>query len=106
RLGPSEARAMREDVPQTERDARVHAHEDVLDHRHVREEPDVLERPANSERRDLVGAEAEERSPAERDAALVGGIEPREDVEERRLSRAVRPAYRPHARLARQGPRP
>src|SRR5438034_925548 len=68
----------------------------------ARDLPDVLERPANPERRDLVGAEAEERSPAERDAALVGGIEPREDVEERRLSRAVRPDDRRDARLERE----
>src|SRR5919198_382910 len=102
RLGPAEARAMREDVPQAERDPRVHADEDVLDDRHVREEPDVLKRPTDPQRGDLVGAEAEERSLAEGDAAVVGGVEPREDVEERRLPRAVRPDDRRDARLERE----
>src|SRR5262249_15953974 len=69
RLGPAEARVVREDVPQTERDARVHPDQNVLEGGHVGEEPDVLERPANAESRDLVGAQAEERLTAEGHAA-------------------------------------
>ena len=48
-LHAAEARAVGQHVPQSEADARVHAHQDVLDGGHVAEEPDVLERPAHPE---------------------------------------------------------
>jgi hypothetical protein len=90
-LGPVEAGIAREDVPEPQRDARVHADQHVFDRGHVGEEPDVLERPADAQRGDLIGAQAEERLTAEGDAALVRGVEPGEDVEERGLPGPVRP---------------
>ncbi len=50
-----EARAARENVPETQTDARMHADEHVLDRGHRLEEADVLEGPADAERGDLVG---------------------------------------------------
>src|SRR4030095_14177971 len=99
RLGPAGVRAVREDVPQAERDARVHPDEDVFDGGHVGEEPDVLERPAHAEGRDLVGAQAEERLTAEGHAALVRGVEPGEAVKERVLAGPVRSDDRRDAAL-------
>src|SRR4029453_10010825 len=99
RLGPAEARIVREDVPQTERDARVHPDQNVLDGGHVGEEPDVLERPTDAESRGLGGAEAEERLTAEGHAALVRHVEPGEDVEERGLAGSIRPDDRHDAAL-------
>ena len=40
----------------------MHAHEDILERRHVREETDVLERSSDAERNDLVWAGAAEHS--------------------------------------------
>src|SRR6266542_3404075 len=88
-LDLTEARAAGEDIPEPEADARVHAHEHVLDRGHVGEEPDVLERAADPERRDLIGAEAAERDAAARHGAAVGRIQTREDVEQRRLAGSV-----------------
>jgi hypothetical protein len=84
-----EVPAAGEDVPDAERDPGVHADQHVLDGRHVGEEPDVLEGPADPERRDLVGAQADQGVPLEGDRALVGRVETREDVEERGLAGAV-----------------
>src|SRR5712691_1677591 len=80
-----------QDITQAERDARVHADEDVLDGRHVVEEPDVLERATDAECGDLIGAKPDERAALPRHRAVVGRVEAGEDVEERRLARAVGP---------------
>src|SRR5438046_514955 len=84
-----EATAPGQDVAQAERDAGVHADQNVLDRGHVAEEPDVLERPADAERGDLIGTETDERAALPRHGAGVGGVEAGEDVEQRRLAGAV-----------------
>ena len=78
-----------ERTPEARVDARVHAHEHVLDGRHVLEEPDVLEGAADAQRRDLVGAQSHEGDATEPDGALLRHVEPGEDVEEGGLARAV-----------------
>jgi len=67
------------------------ADEDVLEHRHPREEHHVLERARDSEPDDPVRAHTEQIATVEVDPALVGRIQARDDVEERRLAGAVRP---------------
>src|SRR3972149_7001406 len=89
-------------VPDPQPHARVHPDEDVLERGHVREQADVLERTADAERRDLVGAQAEQRLLAEGDAPLVGLVEAGEDVEERRLARPVRADDRGDALVERE----
>src|SRR5216683_3864285 len=86
-----EAPVSRQRAPQPRADPRVHAHEDVLHRRHVAKEADVLEGAADAEGGDLIGPEAQERSPPEAHRSLFGHIEAGEDVEERGLARAVGP---------------
>src|SRR5262245_52611401 len=67
----------------------MHADQHVFSGRHVGEQPDVLKGPAHPQRGDLVGAQADERLAAKADDAGVGTVQAGEDVEERRLARAV-----------------
>ena len=73
--------------PPTER---VPADEDVLEDGHRPEEVDVLERPRDAPPHDLVRRGAQQRRAVELDLAGVRRVEPRDDVEHRRLARAVR----------------
>src|SRR3990170_363249 len=70
------------------------ADHDVLQDRHLGEEPDMLERARHPESSDLEGLQALDRRPVEQDPAAVGRQDPGDQVEERRLARAVRPDQR------------
>ena len=72
----------------------MHAHEHVLDRRHLVEEADVLEGAADAVLDDLVGRQAGELVPVEHDAPGRGHVHTREHVEERRLAGSVRPDER------------
>ena len=79
-------------VPEAERSAACMPDQHVLDGGHAREQADVLEGAADAERGDLVGAQPERRGvPAEGHGALLGHVDPGEDVEERRLAGPVGP---------------
>ncbi len=64
--------------------------EDVLGHRHRREQHDVLERPRDARSDDPVGASAEQVAPFEDHTTRIGLVQTGDDVEERRLAGAVR----------------
>ena len=70
--------------------AGVGAHHDVLECRHLREEPDVLERAGHPELGDLVRLLAGDRLPGEPHHAFARLVDARDDVERRRLPRPVR----------------
>ena len=70
--------------------ARVGADEDVLEHGHPREERDVLERPCDAAADDLVRRELQQVLPVVENRAGIRLVESRDDVEGRRLARAVR----------------
>src|SRR5512143_58879 len=72
----------------------VTADHDVLEDRHLREEPDVLERPHHAADSDLEGRHAVDLRPPENDLAGIGRKEPGDQVEDRRLPGAVRPDQR------------
>ena len=65
--------------------------QDVLDHGHVGEQADVLERAAHAQGGDLVRSQPAQRLAPKGDLSAVGLVEPGEDVEERGLAGAVRP---------------
>src|SRR5262245_52320522 len=67
------------------------ADHDVLEHGHLREEPDVLEGAADAEPHSFVGFQVLERLVLELDRALIMGVEPRHTVEQRGLAGAVGP---------------
>src|SRR5512143_3289190 len=69
----------------------VAADHDVLEDRHLREEPDMLERPHHASGRDLAGGHAVDLRPPENDLAGIRGEESGDQVEDRRLPRTVRP---------------
>ena len=71
--------------------AAVHADEDVLERRHLLEEADVLERPADAALRGGVRRRAGDVPAVEHDAARGRLVDPGDHVEERRLAGAVRP---------------
>src|SRR3989441_12547545 len=64
--------------------------EDVLEHGHLLEGDDVLERARDALLHDLVRAHPEHVAAVELDVARVRPVEARDDVEERRLAGAVR----------------
>src|SRR5687767_623852 len=70
--------------------ARVRADEDVLEHRHPGEERDVLERPCDAAADDLVWGEPQQIFAVVENRAGIRLVESRDDVEGRRLARAVR----------------
>src|SRR5512141_882938 len=72
----------------------VAADHDVFEDRHLREEPNVLERPHHAAGGDLAGRHAVDLRPPENDLAGVGWKETGDQVEDRRLPRAVRPDQR------------
>ena len=72
------------------REPRVLADQDVVEDRHVLEEPDGLERPGDATSHDRVGAEADDALALEEDLSLVGGEQARDHVEEGRLPGPVR----------------
>ena len=72
----------------------VAADHDVLEDRHLREEPDVLERPHHPADSDLAGRHGVDLRPPENDLAGIGRKESGDHVEDRRLPRAVRPDQR------------
>ena len=69
----------------------MHPDEDVLERRHLREEADVLERPADAEVRDRVRRLPRYVGAVEDDRASRRLVDAGEHVEERRLTCAVRP---------------
>src|SRR5512141_2929945 len=69
----------------------VAADHDVLEDRHLREEPDVLERAHHAEDGDLAGRQGLDLRPPENDLAGIGRKEPGDQVEDRRLPGTVRP---------------
>src|SRR3954468_8180890 len=68
----------------------VAANHDVLQRRQVREQADVLEGSRDTRGGDAVGREAGDVACAEIEAAVVGGVHPGEDVEQRGLAGTVR----------------
>ena len=69
----------------------VRGRHDVLDDAHVQEETQRLERPRDTALADLVRLEADEALSFQEDVAGVRPVDARDQVEERRLPRAVRP---------------
>ena len=63
---------------------------DVVERRHALEQGDVLERAGDAPQSRLVGTHVRTRPAPERDAAMLGLIEAVDDIEHRRLARAVR----------------
>jgi len=70
---------------------RVGPDEQVFEHRHVLEEHDVLEGARDSQSHDPVRRRPNQVLAVEEDAAAVRAIQPRDQIEERRLSGTVRP---------------
>src|SRR5512140_1643004 len=68
----------------------VAADHDVLEDRHFRKEPDVLERPHHAAGGNLAGRQAVDLRPPENDLAGIGRKEAGDQVEDRRLPGAVR----------------
>ena len=68
----------------------VQAHLDVVEHRHVGKQADVLERACNAKLVDLVSAHAERIYAVKQDGASRGAVNVRKQVEHRRLACAVR----------------
>jgi hypothetical protein len=71
--------------------AAVDADHDVLEHRHGREQREVLEGPADTEPGDAMAGQAEDGPALEQDVAVVGRVEAAEAIEERGLAGAVGP---------------
>jgi hypothetical protein len=69
-------------------------HHDVLEDRHVCEQPDVLERPGDPSSRDLVGVESDQRLAFEDDVTFGRLDHAGDHVEERCLACAVGPDNR------------
>ena len=69
---------------------RVNADQDVLQHGHVLEEDDVLERPGDPEARDTMGPHAQQIAAVEEDSTPLSAVEARHDVEQCRLAGTVR----------------
>ena len=69
--------------------AHVAADHHVLERGEVAEQADVLERPGDAARGDVVRLQAAERLPGERERAAVGRVDAGQHVEERRLAGAV-----------------
>ena len=69
--------------------AHVPADHHVLERGEVAEQADVLERPGDAARGDVVRLQAAERLPGERERAAVGRVDAGQHVEERRLAGAV-----------------
>src|SRR4029079_8403210 len=65
----------------------------VLPHGHVQEQPQRLERAGDPLARDLVGLEAADALTREPDVALGRLVDAGDEVEQRRLARAVRPDH-------------
>jgi hypothetical protein len=80
--------------------ARLGGEHDVLRHRHDRDEHEVLVHHADPEPDRLARRADADRLAAEADLALVGLMEPVEDVHERRLARPVLPEQGVHLALA------
>ena len=68
----------------------MHPHENVLQHRHVRKEPDVLKRSADACAGDLLGLQANQGTILEADLPRIRAVNARQSIEERGLTRAVR----------------
>ena len=68
---------------------RVRADADVLAHRHGRKQSDVLERPRDAERGELMPGAAQERASVEHDRSRTRIVETRDAIEERCLAGAV-----------------
>jgi len=64
--------------------------EQILEHGHVLEEDDVLEGPGDSESHDSVRRCSCQLPAFEQDAPAVRAVKPRDQIEERRLSRTIR----------------
>ena len=69
------------------------AHQHVLQHRHVGEETDVLERARDAVAQHRVGPLARYLLPCQEDAAAGRAVQPRHDVEERGLAGAIGPDH-------------
>ena len=69
--------------------ARMHADQDILQRRHVREEPDVLVRSRDPQLGDAVRCHPVQDDAVEHDRAFLGPVEPGDTVEEGRLAGAV-----------------
>ena len=67
----------------------VRADHHVLEHGEAREQGQVLKRPRNAEIGDLVSIDIEEVVAVEQDLTRVRFVDPRHDVEQRGLARAV-----------------
>ena len=72
----------------------MHPDEDVLHRRHLREQPDVLERASDPELDDRVRRLPDDLGTVEDDRARRRHVDARDLVEERRLAGAVRPDQR------------
>src|SRR5207248_8026877 len=70
--------------------ARMPSDLDVLEHRHAREELDVLERPRDAPADDPVGRRSQQALAGEGDLARIRAVQAGDQVEERRLAGAVR----------------
>src|SRR5438094_147025 len=70
--------------------ARMASDLDVLEHRHAREELDVLERPRDAPADDPVGRRSQQALAGEGDLARIRAVQAGDQVEERRLAGAVR----------------
>jgi len=64
---------------------------DVVEDGELAEQADVLERTRNAARCDLIGSEPDNALVLKENLARRGAVDPREEVERRRLARAVRP---------------
>ena len=91
RTRASRARGARTARSGWKRRHRVRADEHVLEHRHRREELDVLERARDPELDDAARRRVQQGAAVEDDVARVEAVEPRDHVERRRLAGAVRP---------------
>ena len=72
-------------------EAAERADRDVVEHRHVGQDAQVLERPADAETGDAVGPHADDGAALETDFSLGRRDEAADQVEQRRLAGAVGP---------------
>ena len=77
-------------------DVRVQAHLDVVEHRHVAEQAQVLERASQTHARNLVGRHADNLTARKHDGAALGRDDARENIQQRGLARTVRSDQRMH----------